>query len=84
MQIALTDLKPQLEVSAKDTAETMQKIKAEDERIKRATVLVKKEEKVANTQAEIAKQLKMECEIDLAKALPALEEATGLSFPYLT
>jgi len=80
MQIELTKLKPQLETSAKETAETMQKIASEEESIKRATVLVKREEKIANIQAEVAKQLKIECETDLAKALPALEEAIGLFY----
>jgi len=80
MQIELTKLKPQLEASAKETAETMQRIASEEESIKRATVLVKREEKIANTQAEIAKKLKIECETDLATALPALEEAIGLYY----
>lgn len=82
MQIVLTELKPRLEASVKETADTMQQIESENAIIKQATILVKKDEHVANTQAEIARQLKMECEADLAEALPALDEAKGL-FIYL-
>lgn len=39
--------------------------------------MVKKDEDMANVQAEIAMNLKTECEEDLAEALPALEEALG-------
>lgn len=84
MRIVLTELKPQLEASAKETMETMKQIEAEEMSVKRATVLVKKDENIANVQAEIAKQLKMECEADLAEALPALDEAIGINiFIYL-
>lgn len=79
MRIVLTELKPQLEISAKETTETMKQIEAEEMSVKRATVLVKKDENIANVQAEIAKQLKMECEADLAEALPALDEAIGIN-----
>lgn len=78
MRIVLTELKPQLEASAKETADTMKQIEAEETSVKRATILVKKDENIANVQAEIAKQLKMECEADLAEALPALDEAIGI------
>ncbi|XP_011704342.1 PREDICTED: dynein heavy chain 7, axonemal-like, partial [Wasmannia auropunctata] len=77
MRIVLTELKPQLEASAKETADTVQQIETEEVVIKRATIEVKKDEHIANAQAEIAKQLKMECEADLAEALPALEDATA-------
>lgn len=78
MRIVLTELKPQLEASAKETAETMKQIETEETSVKRATVLVKRDENIANAQAEVAKQLKTECEADLAEALPALDEAIGL------
>ncbi|XP_019696725.1 dynein heavy chain 7, axonemal [Harpegnathos saltator] len=77
MRITLTELRPQLEASAKETAETMRQIEKEDASVKKATTLVKKDENVANVQAEIAMQLKKECEADLAEALPALNEATA-------
>lgn len=80
MRITLTELRPQLETSAKETAETMQQIEKEDASVKQATILVKRDENVANAQAEVAMQLKKECEADLAQALPALTEAIGIVF----
>lgn len=77
MRFELTKLKPQLEASAMETAETLRQIETEDTSIKRATVLVKRDENIANAQAKFAKQLKTECEADLAEALPALDEAIG-------
>ncbi|XP_029173238.1 intraflagellar transport protein 80 homolog [Nylanderia fulva] len=44
MRFELTKLKPQLEASAKDTAETLRQIETEDASVKRATILVKKDE----------------------------------------
>lgn len=55
----------------------MRQIETEDASVKRATTLVRRDEKIANAQAEVAKQLKTECEADLAEALPALDEAIG-------
>lgn len=81
MRITLTELKPQLEASARETAQTMRQIEKEDASVKQATIMVKRDENMANVQSEIAKDLKTECEADLAKALPALDEAIGL-FPY--
>lgn len=82
MRFELTKLKPQLEASAKKTVETLRQIETEDASIKRATILVKRDENTANAQAKIAKQLKMECEADLAEALPTLDDAIG-SITYL-
>lgn len=78
MRFVLTELKPQLETSAKETADTMQRIEAENAIIKQQTILVKRDEHIVNAQAKIAKQLKMECEAELAEALPALNDAIGL------
>lgn len=83
MRITLTELRPQLEASAKETAETMEQIEREDASVKQATILVRKDENMANVQAEVAMQLKQECEADLALALPALEEALGNFSSYL-
>lgn len=82
IKFTLTELRPQLEASAKETAETMWQIEKEDASVKQATILVKKDENVANVQAEVAMQLKKECEADLAEALPALDEAIGIVFHY--
>ncbi|KAJ8974696.1 hypothetical protein NQ317_015225 [Molorchus minor] len=75
MQISLADLQPQLkEMSAKATQMARQ-IEQEAVSVEKASALVKEDEKVANKQAAAAKALKMECEADLAEALPILEEA---------
>ncbi|KAG7205246.1 hypothetical protein KM043_018326 [Ampulex compressa] len=75
MKITLNKLRPQLEASAKETAETMRQIETENVSVERATIMVKRDEDMANVQAEVARKLKIECEADLAQALPALEEA---------
>lgn len=75
MRVTLSELRPQLEASARETTETMKKIETENISVEKATILVKKDEDMANIQAEIAMNLKTECEADLAEALPALEDA---------
>ncbi|CAK9798694.1 Dynein axonemal heavy chain 7 [Anthophora quadrimaculata] len=75
MRITLSQLQPQLEASAKETADTMKKIETENVSVEKARIMVKKDEDMANIQAEVAMNLKVECEADLAEALPALEEA---------
>ncbi|XP_053982803.1 dynein axonemal heavy chain 7 [Hylaeus volcanicus] len=75
MRVTLSGLRPQLEASAKETAETMRKIETENVSVEKARILVKRDEDVANVQAEVAMNLKTECEADLAEALPALEDA---------
>ncbi|CAG5101569.1 Similar to DNAH7: Dynein heavy chain 7, partial [Cotesia congregata] len=75
MKINVETLKPQLEASARETVETMKQIENESKGVEEATIQVKKDEQVANNQAEIAGALKIECEADLASALPVLEEA---------
>lgn len=77
MKKTLSALRPELENSAKLTTVTMKKIESENKAVEKATILVKKDEVVANEQAEIAGALKAECEADLAEALPILEEAIG-------
>ncbi|KAK2581073.1 hypothetical protein KPH14_006115 [Odynerus spinipes] len=75
MRVILSELRPQLEMSAKETADTMTQIEKENISVEKATIMVKKDEDAANIQAKIAENLKMECEADLAEALPALDEA---------
>ncbi|XP_076756861.1 dynein heavy chain at 62B [Xylocopa sonorina] len=75
MRVTLSKLRPQLEASAKETAETMKKIETENVSVEKARIMVKKDEDMANVQAKIAMNLKTECEADLAEALPALEDA---------
>lgn len=73
----LTSLRPELELSARDTVDTMRKIERENERVENATVQVKREEQVANRIAQVAGILKEECEAELAVAIPILEDAVA-------
>ncbi|XP_043277154.1 dynein axonemal heavy chain 12-like [Venturia canescens] len=75
MRSTLTRLRPELESSAKETTETMQKIETENVSVEMATIQVKREEEAANEIAEVASILKEECEADLAVAIPILEDA---------
>nr|XP_033342927.1 dynein heavy chain 12, axonemal isoform X1 [Megalopta genalis]XP_033342928.1 dynein heavy chain 12, axonemal isoform X2 [Megalopta genalis] len=75
MRVTLSKLQPELEMSAKETVATMQKIETENVSVEKARLLVKRDENMANEQAEVSMNLKMECEADLAEAMPALEEA---------
>ncbi|XP_024937311.1 dynein heavy chain 7, axonemal isoform X2 [Cephus cinctus] len=75
MKSTLTALRPQLEMSATLTTQTMRQIESENISVENATIMVKKDEDAANAQAEVAGALKAECEADLAEALPVLDEA---------
>ncbi|XP_028982603.1 dynein heavy chain 7, axonemal-like [Diachasma alloeum] len=75
IKATLTELKPQLEWSARQTEETMREIETENVIVENATIQVKRDEEIANRAAEIAAILKSECEADLAVAIPILEDA---------
>ncbi|XP_014210223.1 dynein heavy chain 7, axonemal-like [Copidosoma floridanum] len=75
MKNTLTKLRPQLEASARETEETMKEIENENLSVEKTTVLVKRDEEVANKKAEIAGILRTECESELAVAIPILEDA---------
>ncbi|KAI4474528.1 hypothetical protein M0802_015568 [Mischocyttarus mexicanus] len=75
MSTTLTILKPELELSAERTMKTMKEVKDENVTVEKATILIRKEEGIANKKAEIAGALKSECEADLAVAIPILEDA---------
>lgn len=77
MQETLSTLRPQLELSAKKTEETMREIESENVSVENATIQVKRDEEIANKTAEIAASLKSECEADLAVAIPILEDAVA-------
>ncbi|KAK0162631.1 hypothetical protein PV327_006394 [Microctonus hyperodae] len=77
MQETLTALRPQLELSAKKTEETMREIESENVSVENATIQVKRDEEIANKTAKIAASLKCECEADLAVAIPILEDAVA-------
>lgn len=75
MKTTLTILKPQLESSAQKMIITMKEVENENISIEKATAVVQEEEEIANKKTEIASKLKLECEADLAVAIPILEDA---------
>lgn len=75
MKATLTILKPQLELSAQKTIITMKEVENENITVEKATAVVQQEEEIANKKTEIAGKLKLECEADLAVAIPILEDA---------
>jgi len=77
MKNTLTILKPQLELSARQTVMTMKEVENENITVEQATIVVKQEEEIANKKAEIAGILKSECEAELAVAIPILEDAVA-------
>uniref|UniRef100_A0A6P7FR39 Dynein heavy chain 7, axonemal-like n=1 Tax=Diabrotica virgifera virgifera TaxID=50390 RepID=A0A6P7FR39_DIAVI len=75
MQDSLAALQPQLEAMNKAASEMLAQIELESITVEKASAIVKQDEKVANKQAAQAQALKLECEADLAEAMPILEEA---------
>lgn len=79
MQEELTALKPQLEVSSKETSQLMEKIAAETADADKVKSIVSVEEAKANEEASKVQTIKKECEEDLEKAMPALNDAIKVS-----
>lgn len=75
MQAELNALTPKLQLLAENSRKMMQEINKETIAASIAAEQVKKDEIVAGIQAEAAQALKQECEKELAKAIPILEEA---------
>ncbi|XP_053412126.1 dynein axonemal heavy chain 3 [Nycticebus coucang] len=75
MQVELTALQPQLILTSEETAKMMVKIEEETIEADAKKLLVQADEKEANAAAAIAHGIKVECEGDLAEAMPALEAA---------
>lgn len=73
MQRDLELLQPQLKLAASETTAMMKVIEKETAQVEKTTALVQQDEAAAKAQAEAATVLKVECEADLAEALPALE-----------
>ncbi|XP_045466552.1 dynein axonemal heavy chain 7-like [Harmonia axyridis] len=65
----------QLRIMSKKAGDMTRQIARETLDVERASDLVKKDEQIANKQAEAAAILKADCEIDLAQAIPILEDA---------
>ncbi|XP_012645608.2 dynein axonemal heavy chain 3 [Microcebus murinus] len=75
MQKELTALQPQLIHTSEETDKMMVKIEEETREADAKKLLVQADEKEANAAAAIAQGIKIECEGDLAEAMPALEAA---------
>ncbi|VVC38423.1 Dynein heavy chain, coiled coil stalk,P-loop containing nucleoside triphosphate hydrolase,Dynein heavy [Cinara cedri] len=75
MKEDLFKLGPQLQKAQKETDAMMKMISHETVEVEKVTAKVQEDEKVANVIAEAANELKIECEADLALAIPVLEEA---------
>lgn len=75
MQKELEDLQPELITTQEENAKLLIVIESETAAVEAKTVVVKADEAAANEQAEAANALKVECEGDLALAIPALEAA---------
>ncbi|KAK9874446.1 hypothetical protein WA026_002785 [Henosepilachna vigintioctopunctata] len=75
LQESLAAYQLQLKIMTKKAAQMTRQIAKESLEVERASDLVKKDEQVANKQAEAAAVLKLDCEADLAQAIPILEDA---------
>ncbi|KAJ3639667.1 hypothetical protein Zmor_003011 [Zophobas morio] len=75
MQKSLADYQPQLEAMTVQAVEMAKQIETETIEVEKASDLVKKDEEIANEQAAAAQVLKLDCEADLAQAIPILEDA---------
>lgn len=75
MQKELEDLQPMLVKAQAENATMMVVIEKESSEVEEVSITVKADEASANEKAASAKELKEECEADLAEALPALEAA---------
>ncbi|RZC36870.1 DHC N2, MT and/or AAA 6 domain containing protein [Asbolus verrucosus] len=75
MQKSLAEYQPQLEEMTVQAIEMAKQIEKETIEVEKASNLVKKDEEIANEQAAAAQILKLDCEADLAQAIPILEDA---------
>ncbi len=75
MQKELTDLQPVLQVSKKETAELMTKVKAKLPGVEAKQKEVGKETAEAQKDADRCANMKAACEADLAEAIPILNDA---------
>eukprot|EP00795_Rhopilema_esculentum_P009610 gene9610-17369_t len=75
MQQELRDLQPELVKTSAETEKLLAKIAQDTVEVEAKKEVVSADEAVANEAANVAKEIKDECESDLAEALPALEAA---------
>ena len=73
MQRELSGLQPQLVQAASKTQDMLREIEGETVKVEAASAQVRSDEKVSNLQAAAAEELKIECEAELAQAIPILE-----------
>jgi dynein heavy chain, axonemal len=76
MKEELIELQPQLVVKAKEVAESTAIVTEKTDAANIVKEAVSKEEAIAQESANAANAIKNDCESELAKALPALREAT--------
>ncbi|CAB3376481.1 Hypothetical predicted protein [Cloeon dipterum] len=77
IQEELSGLQPRLAEAAAETREMLAVIETETRKVSDASLLVRSDEAVANSQAAAAQELKSECETELAQAIPILEDAVA-------
>ncbi|XP_059478390.1 dynein axonemal heavy chain 3-like [Neocloeon triangulifer] len=77
IQEELCGLQPRLAEAAAETREMLAVIETETRKVSEASLLVRSDEAVANSQAAAAQELKSECETELAQAIPILEDAVA-------
>jgi dynein heavy chain len=75
LRLNLEHLQPQLEVSSVETSRLMVILKKEEKIAQLQREVVDREASVCAETAQVSQALKDECEADLAKALPLLEDA---------
>ena len=75
MKEELIALQPELVVAQKETAEMMVVVAGESEAAEKVKVVVEAEEAKASSKAAEVKEIKDDCEADLAEAIPVLNAA---------
>ena len=75
MKTELIALQPKLVEAQKETADMMVVITSETEEANKVKTVVEGEEAIANTKAAEVKEIKDDCEADLAEAIPVLNSA---------
>ncbi|XP_073998898.1 dynein heavy chain at 62B isoform X2 [Rhodnius prolixus] len=75
MQTDLEELRPKLKTAVDESLKRLATVEAEKAVVDQTAATMRADEKLANLKAEESNALKIECEQDLAKAIPILEDA---------
>eukprot|EP00927_Polykrikos_kofoidii_P016938 TRINITY_DN17697_c0_g4_i1.p1 TRINITY_DN17697_c0_g4~~TRINITY_DN17697_c0_g4_i1.p1 ORF type:complete len:2583 (+),score=405.07 TRINITY_DN17697_c0_g4_i1:3-7751(+) len=75
MSADLENMRPLLKKSSEDTVELLKNVNSKQEEAATKHLVVEKEEKVCEHQAEDARVIRKECKLELDTAMPALEQA---------